>query len=227
MQAQDNRPLSPHSRGNNRQVPQPAALDQVDNRLSTLSTGAQQYSQTLPSAAYLAAPQSQAVDCGFAETGRRHFSPLEIIDQTDDDAKLLQALEGLTLDDSEDGKSDTVNSQQALDDSPKGVKSQEEVCTKEHGTRSEFIQKVAETLITRVNSEASGIDEAKQLMQNYMLEFCNEYDRCGYGKGVSSNKSETTASSKSGTSDNLPKIAGQQTAGRSVLNQGQSTADNI
>lgn len=51
----------------------------------------------------------------------------------------------------------------------------------EHGTRSEFIKNVSETLISRVNGEASNIEEAKQLMQQYMLEFCAEYDRCGYG----------------------------------------------
>ena len=60
-----------------------------------------------------AAPQSASlgtanINCELG--GRRHFSPLEIIDQTDDDAKLLQALEGLTLDE-EDAKSDNVGSQ--------------------------------------------------------------------------------------------------------------------
>ena len=52
----------------------------------------------------------------------------------------------------------------------------------EHGTRSQFISNLSERLITRVNGEAGNIEEAKQLMQKYMVEFCAEYDRCGYGR---------------------------------------------
>ena len=51
----------------------------------------------------------------------------------------------------------------------------------EHGTRTQFIKDLSERLITRVNSEATNIEEAKSLMQQYMMEFCDEYDRCGYG----------------------------------------------
>ena len=51
----------------------------------------------------------------------------------------------------------------------------------EHGTRSQFISNLSERLITRVNGEAGNIEEAKQLMHKYMVEFCAEYDRCGYG----------------------------------------------
>jgi len=40
---------------------------------------------------------------------------------------------------------------------------------------------VSERLITRVNSEAGDFEQAKQLMQQFMFEFCAEYDRCGYG----------------------------------------------
>jgi len=40
---------------------------------------------------------------------------------------------------------------------------------------------VSEKLITRVNAEAGDIEQAKLLMHQYMLEFCAEYDRCGYG----------------------------------------------
>ena len=34
----------------------------------------------------------------------------------------------------------------------------------EHGTRTQFIKDVSERLISRVNTEAANIDEAKQLM---------------------------------------------------------------
>lgn len=53
--------------------------------------------------------------------------------------------------------------------------------TGEHGTKSEFIRDVSEKMILRVNSEASDIEQAKLFMHQYMLEFCAEYDRCGYG----------------------------------------------
>ena len=53
-----------------------------------------------------------------------------------------------------------------------------------HGTRSEFIQNISEKLITRVNAEATDIEQAKALMHQYMLEFCGEYDRCGYSSKV-------------------------------------------
>ena len=56
----------------------------------------------------------------------------------------------------------------------------------EHGTRSQFIKDVSERLIQRVNDEAANVDEAKSLMQQYMMEFCAEYDRCGYGMSVKS-----------------------------------------
>lgn len=72
--------------------------------------------------------------------------------------------------------------------------------TGEHGTRSEFIRDVSEKLITRVNSEAGDIEQAKILMHQYMMEFCDEYDRCGYGRAktnVSDSKSESTATSSS------------------------------
>jgi len=67
----------------------------------------------------------------------------------------------------------------------------------EHGTRSEFIKDVSERLITRVNSEAANIDQAKELMHKYMLEFCAEYDRCGYNVG------KAAASSPSAQSDQM------------------------
>ena len=35
----------------------------------------------------------------------------------------------------------------------------------------------------RVNSEAPDLESAKTLMERYMVEFCSEYDRCGYGMG--------------------------------------------
>ena len=39
-----------------------------------------------------------------------------------------------------------------------------------------------------VNDEANSVELGKQLMHQYMVEFCGEYDRCGYG----SNKNSTS-----------------------------------
>ena len=50
----------------------------------------------------------------------------------------------------------------------------------QHGSRSDFIKNVSERMLTKVNQEANGIDEAKELFVAYMTEFCDEYDRCGY-----------------------------------------------
>ena len=51
----------------------------------------------------------------------------------------------------------------------------------EHGTRSDFIKNVSERLLTKVNEEARDLTHANQLFASYMQEFCDEYDRCGYG----------------------------------------------
>ena len=72
----------------------------------------------------------------------------------------------------------------------------------EHGTRSQFIKDVSERLIQRVNDEAANVDEAKSLMQQYMMEFCAEYDRCGYGMSVKS-------STKSGIDTEIQKNDGR------------------
>jgi hypothetical protein len=50
-----------------------------------------------------------------------------------------------------------------------------------HGTRSEFINNVATRLLEKVNAEAKDLTQANKLFQTYLAEFCDEYDRCGYG----------------------------------------------
>ena len=118
--------------------------------------------------------------------GSSHLSALQIIGQTDDDERLLQALEGLTLESEViDGENDT-RQEAALGkkigrDTTNDLNIDQKESTGEHGTRSQFIKNVSGVLISRVNTEASNIEEAKQLMHQYMLEFCAEYDRCGYG----------------------------------------------
>ena len=118
--------------------------------------------------------------------GSSHLSALEIIGQTDDDERLLQALEGLTLESEViDGENDT-RQEAALGkkigrDTTNHLNIDQKESTGDHGTRSQFIKSVSGVLISRVNTEASNIEEAKQLMHQYMLEFCAEYDRCGYG----------------------------------------------
>ena len=49
-----------------------------------------------------------------------------------------------------------------------------------HGSRADFIQNTAERLLSKVNEEASDLTQAQHLFSQYMLEFCDEYDRCGY-----------------------------------------------
>lgn len=89
----------------------------------------------------VAAGVNQSAD-GMA-TG--NLSPLELLDQTEDDERLLQALEGLTLDlDNEPKNLDTKVEAASAD-----AKSSEP--TSDHGTRSEFIRDVSEKLIVRVN----------------------------------------------------------------------------
>ena len=79
----------------------------------------------------------------------------------------------------------------------------------QHGPRSQFIKDVSEQLIMRVNAEASNIDAAKALMHQYMVEFCEEYDRCGYSLnskskgGSASSTLKPSTSSFQGRSDNL------------------------
>ena len=159
----------------------------------------------------------------------QHLSPLEILDQADDDERLLAALEGLTLDTSgiEDG--DVIDTSSAAPESSSSAFGEQQNTTEhlqqegeepngEHGTRTEFIKDVSERLITRVNTEAANIDQAKQLMQQYMMEFCAEYDRCGYSQRASSPRSDkqqswtdrTTSSSAATSATSGTKKNGQQ-----------------
>ena len=105
----------------------------------------------------------------LADVGSSHISPLEIIGQTDDDERLLKALEGLTLESGIlEGDFDTRHNA-ALGktmgrDLTNDLNIDQKERTGEHGTRSQFIKNVSGELISRVNTEASNIEEAKQLM---------------------------------------------------------------
>lgn len=50
-----------------------------------------------------------------------------------------------------------------------------------HGTRDQFITSISERLLEKVNAEAGDLEQAKVLFRGYLAEFCDEYDRCGYG----------------------------------------------
>ena len=138
------------------------------------------------------------------------LSPLEILDQADDDERLLAALEGLTL---ESGPEEDSSASSTFGDHKQASQAElqnegsaaGEEPSREHGTRSEFIKDVSERLITRVNTEAANIDQAKQLMHQYMVEFCAEYDRCGYSSGTAASKASQDGSSPSASarSENL------------------------
>ena len=49
-----------------------------------------------------------------------------------------------------------------------------------------FIRDVAQRLLSKVNSEARDLTHASELFTGYLTEFCDEYDRCGYGSTGSS-----------------------------------------
>jgi len=123
---------------------------------------------------------------------------------TEDDERLLLALEGLTLD-LDHGQREAKSAGEAREE---GLKLSEP--SGEHGTRSEFIKNVSETLISRVNSEATDIEQAKQLMHQYMLEFCAEYDRCSYGRAPAP---KTDTENKQPFSDRTSASTASQNAG--------------
>ena len=142
--------------------------------------------------------QSQSVSMRSCEgTGGMiggRLSPLELLDQAEDD-ELLRQLEGLTLNLDCDPQSTIQTSANA--------ESEAEAATMssvggepngEHGTRSEFIKNVSERLIACVNAEAGDLEQAKVLMHQYMIEFCTEYDRCGYGLKVDTLSDQSQAS---------------------------------
>ena len=57
-----------------------------------------------------------------------------------------------------------------------------------HGSRDDFIASVSERLLAKVNQEAGDFEQAKVLFKGYLAEFCDEYDRCGYGRKSLHNK---------------------------------------
>ena len=76
-----------------------------------------------------------------------------------------------------------------------------------HGTREEFINDVANRLLERVNAEAGDLEQAKLLCRGYLSEFCDEYDRCAYGRRLELTKSGNNQ--KSSPSSNLQRITPQ------------------
>ena len=70
----------------------------------------------------------------------------------------------------------------------------------------------------RVNAEAGNIDEAKGLMHRYMVEFCAEYDKCGYGQDSSRKLSGDSSSFNDAAkqSDNLQGASNDSRSGNQM-----------
>lgn len=204
---------------------QPEAQRQHTSSAQSEFYNRQNVSLTNPSGSY-SSSNSCPVAGEYPASG--HMSPLEMIDQIDDDERLLQALEGLTLDSNVlDGETDPSLNAKAESASTANAEKFEEEPRAEHGTRSEFIKNVSETLISRVNGEASNIEEAKQLMHQYMLEFCAEYDRCGYGQKPRNSrlKIDSTAAQSDNLSASASTVASRSGA-EQKQSQGQMVFDN-